>query len=133
MKSEIQERFFYSQTVAQHLNRISEKSISLFDTPQNNEGTATIMTTRSKLKSYWGAIRTLQSFIKPSLTKTFYDQTVSARAYLIGSATDHARYFDECQTLLEALQMECHNAGLLLRPSDDMDEMEVGDENAAKD
>ena len=126
MKNEIQERFFYSQSIAKHIDRISEKGVNLFDMPISSESSATLMTEGSKLKTYWGQIRALQSFIKPSLSATFYVRTKQLSHFFNrnhGNGDGHV-YYANCMELLEALMMECHNAGLLLRARDDAEDNE---------
>ena len=126
MKNEIQERFFYSQSIAKHIDRISERGQNFFESPVSAEASATLMTAPSKLKCYWGQIRALQSFIKPSLSATFYQKTLKVRYFLDrnhGYGDEH-KYYVACQELLEALMMECHNAGLLLRSRDDAEDSE---------
>lgn len=104
----IQDKLDYSGVLFLHLAEISKCGKDLFNVPIHSDGTSEPSST-SKLKSYWGLIQTLQSYLYPSLSDYYFKTTAkNIEAADLGN-------FKAMQRVLQALITEASNKGYLFR------------------
>ena len=128
MKNVHSEKMFYSQSLAQHISNLSMLGQHLSDFQLDADSRAMLPSEESRMKSYVGQIRQFESFIQPSLSDDFYNNTKVAKMFLArwkkGLERDLNKVFDASQIVLGCLMQEAHNKDLLYRSGEDTNEPE---------
>lgn len=122
------DKLFYSESLGNHIDRISKAGEHLFDITSDADNNSQLPTSTSRLRSFWAQIQLFESFLWPLLSDFYFKETKTPKIILKKWALDKEALFDETQIVLQCLMMECQNNDLLFRHFvDEADELEEED------